>query len=188
MGRDGTDTAEQRAAATNFGYLLSTVGLAAITVCTPLCGMLADFVGRTRLMTAGAVGLTVSTPLLLTTVPRGSKPEIWTTMALFVATAASFTAALPAWMVDCFPRKIRYSAVGLGYNLAQAMFGGTAPLMATALATLAPSTLSYVAMYAGVLTGTSTVLFVMYNSRSKKEDGAPLFVADSRYREVSPKS
>ena len=36
-------------------------------------------------------------------------------------------------MVDHFPADARYSAVSLGYNLSQALFGGTAPVICTAL-------------------------------------------------------
>jgi len=46
---------------------------------------------------------------------------------------AIYGSALPVWIVTSFPPEVRYTAVGLGYNLAQALLGGTAPLIATAL-------------------------------------------------------
>ena len=53
---------------------------------------------------------------------------------LFLAVVlAMFGSALPVWMVTSFPPEVRYTAVGLGYNLSQALLGGTAPLIATAL-------------------------------------------------------
>ena len=53
---------------------------------------------------------------------------------LFLTVAlALYGSALPVWMVTSFPPQVRYTAVGLGYNLAQALLGGTAPLIATAL-------------------------------------------------------
>lgn len=48
-------------------------------------------------------------------------------------TLSLYGAALPVWMVTSFPPEIRYTAVGIGYNFAQAFLGGTAPLIATAL-------------------------------------------------------
>eukprot|EP00658_Telonema_sp_P-2_P025583 TRINITY_DN20300_c0_g1_i1.p2 TRINITY_DN20300_c0_g1~~TRINITY_DN20300_c0_g1_i1.p2 ORF type:complete len:122 (-),score=23.13 TRINITY_DN20300_c0_g1_i1:131-496(-) len=44
-----------------------------------------------------------------------------------------YGACLPTWMVESFPVHVRYTAVSTGYNVAQMMFGGTAPLIHTAL-------------------------------------------------------
>ena len=38
---------------------------------------------------------------------------------------------LPAFMVECFPVNNRYTAIGLSYNITLALFGGTAPMVAT---------------------------------------------------------
>jgi hypothetical protein len=43
--------------------------------------------------------------------------------------------------------QVRYSGVGLGYNIGQAVFGGIAPLLATYLASLDPATLKYLVWY-----------------------------------------
>ncbi len=51
---------------------------------------------------------------------------------LLVLIVASFGPGLPAWMVEAAPTESRYTIVGVGYNLAQAILGGTAPLLATA--------------------------------------------------------
>ena len=40
---------------------------------------------------------------------------------------------MSAWFIEFFPPLVRYCAVGIGYNFSQAIFGGTAPLIATAL-------------------------------------------------------
>ena len=49
-----------------------------------------------------------------------------------VLIVSSFGPGLPAWMVEAAPTESRYTIVGVGYNLAQALLGGTAPLLATA--------------------------------------------------------
>jgi len=38
---------------------------------------------------------------------------------------------MAAWWVDAFPPLVRYTGVGTGYNFSQALFGGTAPLLAS---------------------------------------------------------
>jgi hypothetical protein len=42
-------------------------------------------------------------------------------------------APIPAWIVSRFRSEIRYTAVAISYNFAQAIFGGTTPLISTAL-------------------------------------------------------
>jgi len=47
----------------------------------------------------------------------------------------SFSAVIPVTMAELFPRKVRVSAASVSYNLPYAIFGGTAPLVATWLVT-----------------------------------------------------
>ena len=51
---------------------------------------------------------------------------------ILVLIVSTFGPGLPAWMVESAPTESRYTIVGVGYNLAQALLGGTAPLLATA--------------------------------------------------------
>ena len=39
--------------------------------------------------------------------------------------------AMPVAMAELFPARLRYSAMAIGYNITLAIFGGTAPLIAT---------------------------------------------------------
>ena len=51
---------------------------------------------------------------------------------LFFAVLLGFIQGpLPAFMVECFPVKVQYTAIGLSYNITLAIFGGTAPLVST---------------------------------------------------------
>ena len=43
--------------------------------------------------------------------------------------------SLPVYIVEQFRSEIRYTAVAIAYNVAHAVFGGTTPLIATALVT-----------------------------------------------------
>ena len=48
----------------------------------------------------------------------------------FGALLAMQMAAIPATMCEMFPHGVRVSAVSVGYGLAYALFGGTAPTVA----------------------------------------------------------
>ena len=47
------------------------------------------------------------------------------------AAAGLYFGPCPAAFVELFPTRTRYSGVAMGYNAAQALCGGTAPLIAT---------------------------------------------------------
>jgi MFS transporter, MHS family, proline/betaine transporter len=51
----------------------------------------------------------------------------------FGAIISLFSGPGPAALVEMFPTNVRYSALGISYNLAVAAFGGTAPFIATFL-------------------------------------------------------
>ena len=46
---------------------------------------------------------------------------------------AAWGAPMCAWMVEAFPPEARFSAVAIGYNIAQALAGGSSMLVATVL-------------------------------------------------------
>ena len=47
---------------------------------------------------------------------------------------------LPSFLAEMFPTEIRYSGFAVSFNLSNALFGGTAPFMATLLIGLTPTT------------------------------------------------
>ncbi len=51
----------------------------------------------------------------------------------FVLLQASISSAMPAFNVEALPKHVRCTALSSGYNLAQAIFGGTVPMVAVAL-------------------------------------------------------
>jgi len=50
---------------------------------------------------------------------------------VFALTNGFVQGAIPVTLVEMFPTRLRYSAIALGYNITLAIFGGTAPLVAT---------------------------------------------------------
>ena len=66
-------------------------------------------------------------------------------------------AAIPAAMTEMFPQGVRVSAVSVGYGLAYAIFGGTAPAVATWLITRSGSETAF-AWYLTALTAVSLVV------------------------------
>lgn len=63
----------------------------------------------------------------------GSLAVVFLAQAVLAGSAAVFLGCLPAVLVELFPRHIRVTGLSSIYNLSSAVFGGFAPLIATAL-------------------------------------------------------
>lgn len=115
---------------------IGTVGLVAGLLATLGMGHLSDRIGRKRLLRIGALAtLLLAIPLLMLA-STGTVLAITLAQVGLAVLAAVFLGALPAVFVSLHPPAMRCTALSLGYNVALALFGGTAPLVATLLVKL----------------------------------------------------
>ncbi|MDN3293704.1 glycine betaine/L-proline transporter ProP [Streptomyces ficellus] len=96
-------------------------------------GRLNDRFGRKPLLMTGMLGfLLLSVPAFLL-VQRGSLVAVSAGMLMLglslVCLLGTMSAALPA----LFPTQVRYGSLSVGYNISASLFGGTTPLVVTAL-------------------------------------------------------
>lgn len=113
--------------------LSSAIALLVLTALCPLSGVLADLVGRKPMLLAGCgCFLVLAVPAFLVI---GQGGLLWATLGqlLFAVPVFFFVSALPVSLVEMFPTRVRYSSASITYNLAQMIFGGTAPFVATFL-------------------------------------------------------
>ena len=111
------------------GTLLTIPVLVAMALCIPLTGRLSDRIGRRPVLWMGA-GTTVvlAVPAFLL-IDRG---PVWSTLlglALLAVPVTFYVANLASALPALFPTASRYGAMGIAYNFAVAIFGGTAPLI-----------------------------------------------------------
>src|SRR5262249_5840266 len=102
-------------------------------VLCPLAGLLSDHVGRKPVMIAAATGLLVFTwpiYLLMGDVTYFTIVFGQVAMILLVLT---FTGPFSALVAELFPTTSRYSGMAVAYNVGNAVFAGTAPLIGTFL-------------------------------------------------------
>jgi MHS family proline/betaine transporter-like MFS transporter len=88
---------------------------------------------------------------------------------LFGALLAVPMAGIPAAMCEMFPHGVRVSAVSVGYGLAYAIFGGTAPAVAIWLIGRSGSDIAFV-WYLMLLTAVTFAVALTLRERS----GRPL--------------
>jgi MHS family proline/betaine transporter-like MFS transporter len=99
----------------------------------PIAASVSDRIGRRRVMITGMTACVLLAYPLVALMHVGEPLPTALGQMAFAALLACSTAPLPAAMCETFPHGVRVSAVSVGYGLAYAAFGGTAPLVAAAL-------------------------------------------------------
>ena len=107
------------------------VGLVAFTVASPIAGMLIDKYGPAAVATLSAIVLGVVVVPAFGLMETGVITSAIFGLSIYGAVVAVIATLTPLLMVDLFPARIRYTASAVSYNLAYAVFGGTAPYLAT---------------------------------------------------------
>jgi MHS family proline/betaine transporter-like MFS transporter len=112
---------------------INTISMILMAAVTPLFGALSDRVGRKVLVGSALVAIVVLSWPLFLLLDHPATPTILLGQCGFAILIAAFGAALPATLVELYPRRIRCSALSVSYNAAMGFAGGTAPMVAVYL-------------------------------------------------------
>mmetsp|Transcript_12973 Transcript_12973/g.35913 ORF Transcript_12973/g.35913 Transcript_12973/m.35913 type:complete len:229 (+) Transcript_12973:1260-1946(+) len=107
--------------------------LFALCIFYPVAGHLSDRVGRIQTMTVGAVTMCLLSPLLIRIIGGGHAWAAFGAQLVWGICLSFWGAPMCAWLVESFDPHSRLTSVAIGYNLAQALIGGSAPAVATLL-------------------------------------------------------
>lgn len=113
--------------------MTNVIALTFAAVMAPIIGRICDRVGRRATMIASAVllgGLSIPAYLLASNGTIGEALAAQLMLAAGAVTANVVTAVL---LCEVFPTAVRYTASAVTYNISYAIFGGTAPFVATYL-------------------------------------------------------
>lgn len=114
------------------GILTTLVSLTTYVIILPFVGALADRVGRKPvLIGACLLFITLSYPAFLLLTLGGIYPVL--ALIILGAVLAGNDGVLATFLTEMFPTKVRYTCFGLSFNMGNAVFGGTAPFIATFL-------------------------------------------------------
>jgi MHS family proline/betaine transporter-like MFS transporter len=99
----------------------------------PPVGVLSDRVGRKPPLLVAATGLLLLSYPLFWLLAKGDFLSCLVAQCTFAFLLATLVSPLYALLVEIFKTRARYTALSLGFNIATAIFGGSAPLLATFL-------------------------------------------------------
>jgi MHS family proline/betaine transporter-like MFS transporter len=111
----------------------NTVALLALLVLTPLTAWVSDHVGRKPMFLTSAAGFALLSYPLFLLMADGTFAAALVGGLGFAACSGLFSGCMAATFVELFPTRTRYTGVAVGYNVGQALLGGTAPFVATGL-------------------------------------------------------
>ncbi len=109
---------------------VTTVTILTFLVVLPIAAWISDRLGRKLMLIVGMTACLLFAYPLLTVMHAGAIATTAAAQMAFGGLLALQMAAIPAAMTEMFPHGVRVSAVSVGYGLAYALFGGTAPAVA----------------------------------------------------------
>jgi MHS family proline/betaine transporter-like MFS transporter len=113
-------------------FLSTSISLVVFIILIPIFGYLSDRYERKPFLIASSTGFLVLTYPLLYISGFGFQYLLLTQLVIALM-LAMFSGPGPAAIAEIFPTRVRYSGLSIGYNIAVAGFGGTAPYIASLL-------------------------------------------------------
>ena len=120
---------------------LNALAMLAYTILLPIMGRIGDRVGRRTMMLAGLAAILVLALPAFLLVTSGNVALALLGQLLFVLAITIYGGGCYTFFIEVFDTRTRFTSAAFSYNLGYALFGGTAPLIGTAL--VSASTIPY---------------------------------------------
>lgn len=137
---------------------INTISMVCIIITIPFFGWLSDLKGRKFVLALGGAGFLLFSIPLYALLQVGGIAYIYFCMLSFALFVALSYATIPVVLVEMFPVDIRFTGMSLPYNLANALFGGTAPLVASQLIVLSGGNLFMPGIYLCLLAAITCIV------------------------------
>lgn len=112
---------------------INFMALLLLTILIPLMGLLSDRIGRKPIFLFGLISLIVLIVPIYWLLLSHNWVFILISELLLAVILAPINATVPTIIAELFPTAVRASGISIGYNIGQALFGGTIPLVALTL-------------------------------------------------------
>jgi len=111
--------------------LINTLTIIMLIATIPVVGRLSDKIGRRPVLLSGAIGFVCLSYPLFYILQQATVATVFIAQGVFALLVSLSYSVIPVILVEMFPTSVRYTGMALPYNIASALFGGTAPLLAT---------------------------------------------------------
>jgi MFS transporter, MHS family, proline/betaine transporter len=113
--------------------VLNTSCMTLLALLIPLMGAWSDRIGQPPLLIAGAAGIAILSYPCFLWLTSQDLPRMITAQMVLTVLVACYMGPFFAAVAQLLPTPLRYTGLSVGYNIGAALFGGTAPLIATLL-------------------------------------------------------
>ncbi len=148
---------------------VTAVSLVAIVICIPLMARLSDRIGRKPVLALSAIAMAVVSYPAFLLIATGSFGLACIATVVMAVAFSGHAAVVHTVLTEMFPTTVRYSAYSIGFSVSTIIFGGSAPLVMTALIQATGSSL--VPAFASIVTAIITLVTVAF---LKETRGQPL--------------
>ena len=112
-------------------FIAATISLTAYIALIFMMGSLSDRIGRKSMLIGASILFAVLTVPLFKGLAGAGFMMVVAIQIAFGALLTMNDGTLPCFLAEIFPTRVRYSGFAFCFNAANAIFGGTAPLVAT---------------------------------------------------------
>lgn len=147
--------------------MMTTMSMVAMGIVIPFSGWLSDKIGRKPVLISSALAFVVFACPLFGALEGSVELALFAQISLSFIMGAFF-APIPATLVELFPMNVRYSGLSISHSISMAVFGGSAPLMATWLIHLTDNNAAP-ALYLSLASVISAIALLFMKDRYKSE-------------------
>jgi len=112
---------------------LQSASLGAALLMAPVAGFLSDRFGRKPVAYVSLLGILFGSYPLYHFVNTGDGTSAMVAMILFMLFVTLGSSTYQVWLAEVFPRTLRATGMGISYNIAAGVLGGTTPLLCATL-------------------------------------------------------
>ena len=111
--------------------MINTSSMVGLMILIPPIGLQSDMVGRKTVLGAALMSIRILAYPLIIWTDHGIFSSAVISHLIFAVLIAGVLGPMAATLIEIFPTRIRFSGIGISYNITIAIFGGTAPLVCT---------------------------------------------------------
>ncbi|MEZ0343269.1 MAG: MFS transporter [Caldimicrobium sp.] len=136
-------------------------------------GWVSDKIGRRPILLFGIYFNALLFPIIFyfmkQTNPSDTNTLFWLTVCLTFSNGLAYSGAMPAFLLELFPAKIRTTAIGFAYNMGYGVTGGLTPFMITLLYKLTGNHYLAIIIWSTIIPMIMALLYVFKGWETKGE-------------------